>query len=68
MSVASGRTAAVDQSDDPMGEVFVNAGETFHRDRQSSFLKDFAPNTVLEGFAQFKYTTGGLPAGRCRLV
>ncbi|AGP62230.1 hypothetical protein OEM_06940 [Mycobacterium intracellulare subsp. yongonense 05-1390] len=43
--------AAVDQSDNPMGQVLVNAGETFYLHRQSGFLEDFAPNTVLKRFA-----------------
>ena len=44
-----------------MGEVLVDAGQTFHCDLQSSLLQDFPPNTVLEGFVQFEYSTGGLP-------
>ncbi|AFC41911.1 hypothetical protein OCU_06910 [Mycobacterium intracellulare ATCC 13950] len=32
-----------------------------HRDLQSSFLEDFPPHTILEGFVQFEYATGGFP-------
>ncbi len=56
-------TAAVDQSNNPMGEVLVDAGQTFHCDLQSCFLEDLAPNTVLEGFVEFEYSTGSFPVG-----
>jgi hypothetical protein len=61
VSVTIGGTAAVDQSNNPMGEVLVDAGQTFHCDLQSCFLEDLAPNTILEGFVQFEYATGGFP-------
>ena len=41
-----------------MGEVLVYAGEAFHRYGQASFLKDFASNAVLEGFAQLSTPPG----------
>lgn len=61
MGVTSGRTATVDKGDDSLGEVLVDAGETFDRDLQAGFLEDFASDTVLEGFSQFKNATRGLP-------
>ena len=53
VNVPVDRTAPVDQSDNPTRQVLVNTGQTFHRDRQSGFLENLAPNTLLEGFVEF---------------
>jgi hypothetical protein len=61
MPVSTGGTASVDQRDDPVGEILVDASQTLYRDREAGFFEDFAPNSILERFAQFKDTAWRLP-------
>src|SRR5690349_20149158 len=62
VSVPIGRTATVNESNYPLVEVLVHAGETLHLYLQPGFFADFTPNAVLEGFVQFEHSTGGFPA------